>query len=151
MSALADIRTAIVATMNTVPDIGLVHRYERYAKLQNKFRTLYVTGGEVRGWYVRRTATRETSPGRGRYVVVHDWLIRGFMALDDLAATEETFDALIEAARDAFRADETLGGVIAGTNVDNRAGAQVTESVPVMFAGVLCHSARLALTTRHFQ
>jgi hypothetical protein len=31
------------------------------------------------------------------------------------------------------------------------AGVQVPESGPVMFAGVLCHAARLTLATRHYK
>jgi len=74
------------------------------------------------------------------------------MSLDDADSTELTFDTLIESIRDAFRDDDSLGGLIFSTVIDNKsnqAGVQVDETAPVLFAGVLCHSARLSLTTRH--
>lgn len=157
MPTLMQIRTAIVATLNTVTNIGQVSSYERYAKqsadMLDFYRTPDTAGGadKILGWHVRRVATREISPDVGRYVVDHDWQARGFMSLADAEASELAFDALIEAVRDAFRADDTLGGVVDTMILDERAGVQVTESVPVMFAGVLCHSARLTFTTRHYQ
>lgn len=151
MPTVTQINAAIVALMNTVPDIGQVHGYERYARQLSEMLALYQTGDQVRGWHVRRAATREISPDVGRYVVDHDWQLRGFMSLSDADASERTFDALIETIRDAFRADDTLGGVVDTMITDERAGVQVQESTPVMFAGVLCHSVRLALTTRHYQ
>lgn len=147
---LSTVRAAVVATLEGVAGVGVVHDYERYGARLEELKALYVTGGQLRGWYVRRTAGRESGPGKGRYALVDDWLLRGFMALDDSAATEKTFDGLIEAIRDAFRADETLGGAVAGTNVDGRAGVQVTESIPVLFGGTLCHAARLSLSTRRY-
>lgn len=154
MSDLATIRAAIVAALGSVPNVGLVHSYERFAQHEKAFRDLYQSGGQLLGWNVRRRATRESSDALGRWTVTHEWRISGFMALNDAAATELEFDDLIEAARDVFRADETLGGVVATTVIgdgpDDPAGLQLLESGPVMFCGVLCHSARLALFTRHY-
>jgi hypothetical protein len=89
----------------------------------------------------------------GSYNVLNRWRISGFMSLEDSSASEIVFDNLVEAVCDAFRSDETLGGLIAGTVMDspNVAGIQVEDSGPVMFAGVLCHSARLVLYTWHIQ
>lgn len=146
------IRAAIAAKLATVPNIGRVHDYQRYDQAATGMQGLYLTtvdGAEqLRGWFVSRVATREDSPALGRYVAVHTWQIRGYLALADAAATEKTMDALIEALRDAFRADETLGGAVDSTVLDEGAGLQLDEHVPVMFAGVLCHMARLTLRTR---
>ena len=59
----------------------------------------------------------------------------------------DRLDRLIEAVRVAFRHDETLGGVVETTMSDGRAGPQLDDSGPAMFAGVLCHHARLTLST----
>ena len=150
MPTSKQIRDAIAATMNTVAGIGIVHTYERYAKETADFKTLFVTAGALKGWTIRRTVRREISPVRGRNNIENIWAIRGFMGFDDANASEEAFDALIEDVADAFRADETLGGLVASTVVDGLAGIQLDESAPVMFAGVLCHSARLRLGTRHY-
>lgn len=154
MSTPAEIRTAIVIKVLSVANVGRVHDYQRYdanlTGLQSLYRTSIAGREQIRGWFVTRTATAEDGPQRGRIVVTHTWQIRGYLSLDDSRATEKEFDALIEALAAAFRADETLGGVVATTAVDEGAGLQLEEHVPVMFAGVLCHMARLTLRTRHY-
>lgn len=128
-------------------DIGPVHSWERYAATNTGLLALYSTDGVLGGWYVRRVRTSESSPSLGRHVERIEWEIRGFLGLQDAVATELQFDAQIEAIRAAFRADETLGGVVASTVSDDAAGIQVEDSGPVMFAGVLAHAARLRLIT----
>lgn len=154
MPTVEQIRTAIADKIAAVADAGRVHAWQRYAPNNTEFRALYVAsiGGaeQLRGWHVRRVATQETSDALGRYVVTHRWEIRGYLGLDDAAQTERTFDTLIEALRDAFRTDETLGSLVASTVVDEGAGLQLDEHVPVMFAGTLAHMARLTLYTRHY-
>lgn len=145
-------RAAIVAQLNAIPDIGRVHDRERYVADMVGLKALYVAdiGGQqqLRGWYVRRVATPQTSRALGRYERTYAWHIRGFMALSDAEASELAFDALIEAICARFRADETLGGAVASTVIEGEAGIQVKESGPVLFAGVLCHAATLTLATR---
>lgn len=155
MPTVEQIRDAIVAKLSAVADIGKVHGFERYAVQAGEMKALYVATiagrDQLRGWFVRRLRTAETSDALGRYVVTHDWKIRGYMALEDSAASEKAFDGLIELIRDAFRSDENLGGLISSTVVEDAAGVQVEESAPVLFAGALCHSAGLRLVTRHYQ
>lgn len=154
---VATIRAAIKLQLESVANIGKVNDYQRYSKNNSELQAQYVAtisgSKQLRGWNIRRTKTRETGPDVvGPKVVTHTWDIRGYMALDDSAATEKTFDDLIEAIRDAFRDYETLGGAVQTTVIDGDvAGVQVIESVPVLFAGVLSHSARLQLMTRHYQ
>lgn len=150
---LAQIRDAIAAKMATVPNIGKVHKFERFAKGEKDFKVLYEHSGQIRGWNIRRITRSETSQGIGMSNVVNKWRISGFMSMADADASELVFDDLIEAVCEVFRADETLGGLIAGTWMENPnvAGIQVEDSGPVMFAGVLCHSARLILYTWHIQ
>lgn len=144
-------RAAIVAVMRAVPEIGVVHPYERYIKDTAGMRRLYtvqISGGDqLRGWFVRRLAARTTRNGTGRAVVQTSWHIRGFLALADADESEIVFDGLIDAARSAIYADPTLGGAVQNTFFDKEVGAQLQASGPVMFAGVLCHSADLVLTT----
>lgn len=148
------IRDAIVTKLDAIPSIGRVHGFERYAADFKALADLYVaTIGnkpQLRGWFVQRTGTSETSRALGRYEETISWRIRGFMALSDATQSEFSFDALLEAIRDAFRSDETLGGTVASTVTDEAAGIQIEESGPVMFAGVLCHAATLRLATRRY-
>lgn len=154
MPTFTEIRTAIVTEMQAVVGIGLVHDYERYAAREGDFRTLYLYdlgAGEkqIRGWYVRRRSTVQTREVMGSHEDVHQWLIRGFMAIDDAAASEKTFDDLIEAVRERFRVNNSLGGLISSIYSPEGKGVELAESQPVLFAGVLCHSARLHLSTYH--
>lgn len=147
MSDLPTIRAAIVAKLSGIPDIGVVHEYERFARAEKDFRDLYADGDRIRGWHIRRVATMEKSPAVGRWYTTHEWEIRGFIGLDDAGRSEIVFDGLIEAIRDAVRQDESLGIDGCITVDTDTAGIQLVDSGPVMFGGVLCHSARLTLRT----
>lgn len=152
------VRGALVGRLRTVPDVGVVHSYQRYAADLRSLAALYVSetagGLQLRGWYVSRVGTAETSAVPGAYAVTHDWVIRGYMALDDAGQSEIEFDRLVERIRDAFRGDDALGGLVGsvvfgGQNEDEQAGVQA-QLEPVMFAGVLCHAAHLTLRTRTY-
>lgn len=153
MNNLATVRDALGALFAGVPAIGQVHTRERYMPMESKFRALYLytpDGGvaQVRGWWLRRVATQERTLNLQRVLNVHTWQVRGYMALNDDTNTEHEFDALIEAMRDAVRADPTLGGVCMQNPADDADdGLQVVESGPVMFCGVLCHGALLEMKT----
>lgn len=153
-AVLAQHRAAIVALLASVPDIGIVHDRERYAANEAAFRDLYLyrsgtPEAQLRGWWVRRVATFEASPHVGRTLNVHTWSIRGYTAFRDGEATELVFDALIEQFRALVRTDPTLGGAceVGPLGENEPDGVQVTDAGPVMFAGVLCHSALLQLKT----
>lgn len=147
--SLEQIREAIAATIETVPAAGLVHRYERYTKNGADFRQMFVTeGGQLLGWTIRRVAAEETERDTLTSSEINRWRIQLVMGLDDEAESELAFDALIEAARDAFRGNEDLGGTVETTTVDGRVGLQLDDSGPISFAGVLCHAARLTLVSR---
>ncbi len=147
--SLDTIRSAIVAKLEAVSGIGLVHGYERYARKQSDFRAFYEDGDKVLGWFIRRRATRETEETNLRNTVVHTWDIRGYMSLQDAEATELAFDLLIESVRAAFRDDITIGGAVDTTVIDGKVGLQLEDSGPVMFSGILCHGARLSLMTEN--
>lgn len=155
MTTVADIRAAIKTTMQTVSNIGVVNDFERYSDQMSKLKLQYVANisgsDQLRGWHIRRIAKREVFVDTGRWSVHNRWRIRGFMAIDDDNETEKTFDDLVNALEDAFRADDTLGGEVLSC-IDpetSEAGLQLIDSKPVLFAGVLCHSAECGLHTQH--
>lgn len=141
------IRQAIVDTMTAVPDIGTVHRYQRYAVKQGDFKVLYVTGDILKGWFISRTTVREERIDSETVQQVATWRIEGFHQIDDETESEIIFDGYIDQIRAAFRTDPSLGGVIDTTEVNERFGIQVIDVGPAMFAGVLCHRCRLELRT----
>lgn len=153
MSTVAQILSAIVARHAAVPQVGKVHDYERYSQTESKFREFFVAdlgGGvrQLRGWWWRRTATRESSISTGTTLNVHTWECRGYMAVSDADASEKVFSQLVEDFRTVIRDDPTLGGVCEQNAVEGEEdGVQVTDMGPVMFCGVLCHCAVLQLKT----
>lgn len=151
MPTLAQIREAIAAKVAGVPNIGKVHEFERFAKGEKDFRVMYEHNGQIRGWNIRRISRSETSTALGLSNVINKWRISGFVSMSDADQSELAFEGLLEDLCAAFRADETLGGVVTGTVLENPnvAGLQIEDSGPVMFAGVLCHSARAILYTWH--
>lgn len=148
MSAAADIRAAIVAALEAVPNIGVVQNRERNGQLP-ALKSLYTSDGRLHGWFVRRLAVQEAARIQPRSVEFTTWRLQGFMAFDDEGASELLFDDVIEGIRDQFRSNDTLGGVVAQCSLpDGSAGGiQMPDAGPVMFAGVLCHAARLVLHT----
>ena len=152
-------RSALLAVLAAVPAVGLVHSRERFASSEAEFRKLYLYSpaqavdgfgleSHIRGWYLRRTATAEVN-ANGRILNEHRWLIRGYLAFKDAVESELIFDELVERIRSAVRVDTTLGlpGMLGGSTQEER-GVQLASAGPVMFAGLLCHSAMLELSTR---
>lgn len=162
MSTLADSRAALLALLRAVPAVGVVHSNERFASNETGFKSAYLFAHQgsgvdafdvephIRGWYLRRTGTSETTVN-GRIFNEHTWTIRGYLSFKDAISSELIFDELIERMRDAVRHSTTLGlpGLVGAKAFEER-GMQVESAGPVLFAGVLCHSAALQLKTRNW-
>jgi hypothetical protein len=151
------VRAAVKAKVAGVANVGTVHDYERFANTPSALIADYVnnaqTGNRINGWFVSRAAYREVFIDTGRWVRDDDWRVVGYMGLDDADATEKKISTLVDAIADAFRNDDTLGGVVGTCIIDTqgkKAGLQLDELGHVLFAGVLCHRARCSLTTRSF-
>ncbi len=145
------VRTAIVAQLQTVTGIGRVHAYQRYAANNKALADCYVQDGQLRGWFVRRLSVQEKTGTRNRNVEISRWLLRGYLAVSDEQQSELEFDGVIDGIRAAFRAEQPLAGAAVwtrATDANGQAGIALTESAPVLFAGVLCHAASCSLFTR---
>ena len=159
MPGTEQIRAAIGARLLAVPRIGIVHPYERYAAKEAAFAALYMwqppeagAAKELRGWMIRRVARREAEETHTSTQVTIDWQIKGYMAVRDALASEVEMDGLVDAVIASIKADLTLGGLLDGLLPPPRnVGAQLMESGPYMFAGVLCHGVRLDWTTAHIE
>lgn len=157
MTSPDPVRAAIVAIFESIPDIGKVNSFERYADRDADLQAAYQAsiGGtkQLRGWNVRRTSVRELSGPLGVSLEVAGWTITGYLAINDKLQSELVMDGLIEAARAAVRVNPTLNGTVTDTSdLSNgseakETGLQLTESDPVYFAGVLSHRVVLSLLT----
>lgn len=129
-----------------------VHAYQRLASDWGGFLKLFRTGeNKIHGWNVTRIGTDErlnTSCGSARY---HLFAFRGYMGVDDSAASELAFQQVIENICEAFRRDMDLAGA-ADPGYDDAyqdIGVVQVETVePRMFGSVLCHSAELRYRCR---
>lgn len=153
MATVAQIREAIRVKLAGLSGIGKVHDYERFAADETAFQALYydTASGRIKGWNFYREATPESDLNNGEVRRIHAWRITGVMGLDDADATGKLFDDLVDLIATAFRTDRTLGGLVLDVkDLDQEYGAsgiQVEAIEPVMFAGVLCHRAKLKLVT----
>ena len=146
----AAINIAILATITAVDAGGKAHGYARWSADWNAFLALFKSGSQIRGWSVSREATATRQATAGEVEKAHVFVIRGIMGLQDAAATETTFQALLDSLQDAFLADDRLGGACDTLSPDwgplaGAAGAQVSVVETRMFGSVLCHYAELRL------
>ncbi|WP_423458031.1 hypothetical protein [Ottowia sp. VDI28] len=161
-STLAASRQALLEVLRAVPAVGVVHDCEVYASEDKGFKAAYrytntdasadafAAEPHIRGWYIRRFATAEVN-ANARILNEHTWHVRGYMSLKSAIDSELIFDELIERMRDAARMHGTMGVSSAlGASTAQERGVQVINAGPVLFAGVLCHSAVLELKTRNW-
>ena len=146
MPSLITIRNAIITRFESVPGIGRIHGFERYTSRMDDLVKLYVENEVLNGGFIRRVETISRAPYQGRRVDQVRWQARLYRGLSDQHASEIDFDETIENLRDAWAVDEYLGGLVASTVVNNEL-MSLEDSGSVMFAGVLCHSARLRFWT----
>ncbi len=135
------VRAGIYGLVGAISDIGVVYDYERWAVDSARFIELFKTTiggiGQIRGVEITRgSAAEDETPERK-----HTYRLKCYMGLKDEDATEKTFNAIVEAICDAFRADQTIGGVAEGHDY-----IQVATIELRMFGSVLCHYAELTLT-----
>lgn len=142
----ATIRAAVLTAIQTVSNYGDAYDYVRWAVRKADFDSLFVNtiGGtvQVRFWMLTltgfdqvQTAMRRDAKGIHRQ---YAYRIDGYMTLDDSAATEKTFVALVEDVVEAMDQNATLN---LATTAYNNEPAQVATIDHVMYGGVLCHHA----------
>lgn len=147
------VRNAIVALIQSVPDIGIVHDRERYVASAAALKELYLIPGpapqKLRGWYVSRVS-EDRLPGRmGRKVEIRTrWRITGYVGLKDEDGSEYIANNLADAIAARFEVAQTIGGLVHSCSVpDGPIGIQIEVIRPVKFCDVLSHQIQLSLTT----
>lgn len=149
MSSSEQIRTAILAVLNTVESIGLMYDREKYSKNAKQLAEFYVQDGLLSGGFIRRRSLVKESPDTFTFIVKTNWEIELFRGFQESENSELAFDLMIDAIDEAFIADQTLGGVVDTTVTPDQAGIRLVTSQPAMFGGVLVHYAKLSLITEH--
>jgi hypothetical protein len=131
--------------LGTIPGIGLVHPYERLTVEPDLASGVFGDPQAIRAWTLTRdVAQHERNPGvetRGQDRLV----LRGFMSVDDMAASELVFQDLLEQVAALLRPVHTVG-------VFDRVGPLQIEEVAHSRVGQihLCHFAQCAWPVEAF-
>lgn len=149
------IQTAIIEKLKTVADIGHVFDHEPYYRQAQDLVAQYLRFGKIRGWSVVRDNLVETPATIGTLGVFQnsertDWRILGFWEITDGGQSAVEFNDKLDAIRTVFRDDRGLNIPGLTTVTLDRAGIEIIDTGLAQFAGAICHSAILGLTTeRH--
>ena len=133
---LAEIKEELSAASG----IGTVHDYERWCNNQADFETLYKSGSTINGWTITRSNSLQDWDAAQHVWRNYTFVVRGYYSLDDSAATEKTFQALIDSVMNGFdtkvtwEGTATLGGP-----------SQLMIQEHRMFFGHLCHYCEIEL------
>lgn len=136
----AILRAAIKDRLTSLgPIIGRVYDYERWIKEKSKLLALFQDpdSKKVFGWEITRTGFSFSKIGMRRYKFTHRYLIRGYYALEDAAATEKTVNALADQIALSFALDK----------IDGTQGEQMPEAkiATGFFGNLMCHVVEITL------
>ena len=139
----------IYAKLTAIAGIGIVHTYERQVVETSKFILLFKDAtGRICGWEITRGAASEHQ--RGAFFRHHQFVLKGYMGLQDATASSLAFQELCEEICNAFRAADpaTAGATWNYRNGDEQTAspAQIESINDRMFGGVLCHCAEISLS-----
>jgi hypothetical protein len=141
--SLDSIIQATATILGTVPNVGNVYSYRRWAADEATFKKLFTTGSQILVWTITREST-EISDEEESSHDFHAIVIRGWMGTKDEDATERTFQSLVESVRSAFQTNRTLfDGTSYNAEFSDRVRARKVDYVK--YGEYLCHYAELEL------
>jgi hypothetical protein len=144
----------IQTELESVTDVGVVHDYGRHTRDYSDYLDLFKTTiddvDQIRGWMISYRGFPEAAPlpefGHIPGLRDHEFIIDGFLRLDDSAASEKTFGTLVEAVCNELDGSATLhdGSTYPGAS---RAIAVIDLMI---FGDVLCHHVNIRqMVTEH--
>jgi len=143
----AAIKEQIKIIMEGVPGIGAVHTRWRYSRSRAEFRKLMSSGGKINGIMFHRQATPAERFDNPRMMRYHQFRFIYLYELDDAAASEDVFQALLDAVFAAFKSNYSLNGTAENCDplqiddVDTDWLDQEKEGIP----GTLVHRGEMSL------
>lgn len=143
-----DIVTDIKTHLSTIPVIGMIHTYDRQIVDPAKFIELfrYKPTAQILGWEMHRTAVPEIV--HGAHFRLHQFMLRGYMSVEDAKATSLKFQDLADQVCAKFRtAAPPPGSTWEYRNAAEplNSAAQIDIINDRMFGSVLCHCAEISL------
>lgn len=147
------IRTALNTLLSTIPNIGVIHEYERQTVDPTTFLSWFRSSDPIapddhyiQGWMISEEAIDDelldVGGTTGNNLITHRMVIKGYRSLEDSAASELTFLDLVESIQTKLRADvegNALNGVVLGTS----GPAQVRRIAYWVLGDILCHYAEI--------
>ena len=148
--SLSTIRSKIKTEIEEVitSSLGTVYDYKRYCNELSVYKDLFIRGNKINTWEIERESFSRTEHGGagGIEVPTHNFIVRGFYALDDSLASDKVFqDDYVEPICQKFMNNPKLDGVCDIINMP------VIGTITMKMLGVvLCHSVeiRLSITER---
>ena len=139
--ALADNIQAIQTILAGVTGVANVYGTVRNWQSDKQFRDgARTASGGVQFWFLTREATEAEDLGPRLTVRKHTIALHGYAGVNDAAASEQSFQGLIESVVAALGSDRKLG-----QSARHSGPAQVRAVDYRILNGVLCHHAELAL------
>ena len=139
--ALANNIQAIQTILAGVAGVANVYETVRNWQSDKQFRDGARTGsGGIQFWFLTREATEAEDLGPLLTVRRHTIALHGYAGVNDAAASEQSFQALVETVVAALGADRKLS-----QTARHSGPAQVRAVDFRILNGVLCHHAELAL------
>ncbi len=123
---------------------GVANVYDRVRNWQTEKQFLdgaRTAGGGVQCWFITREATTAEDRGARLTARRHTLAVHGYAGVEDAAASETSFQALVESAVAALGADRKLKGTARHSRP-----AQVRAVDFRILSNVLCHHAEIVLT-----
>ena len=149
--SLSTIRTEIKTILETISNVDNVHDYKRYTHSWADYKELFVENSKVNTWEIVRESFEsfvEASNNVNR--TRHNFVIRGFYAVQDETASEKIFQDIVEEIRVIFRDKPRLNdkAELVFFSPDN----PFTGAFSYDYLGaVLCHIAELRLTIQEYE
>ena len=151
------VRAAIKTVLDGVSNKGVVYDYERWSTSWDtyltRFKVTIDSTDQIRAWTIACASfTQERiefrTEGKAGILRTYQWIIRGYLSLDDSAATEKTAIALAEDVIEALDDADTIRPPTAGFY--DAQPAQLRTFELRMFGDVLCHYAEIGIIIQEF-
>lgn len=137
---LDTICSKLLALIKTLPDIGDVYDYFRWAESWSQFFSLFPAG---HGWMLTRVGVQDSQDfSTSCYLRTHTFHLIGFRPLNDATASDKTFQSHIDSICDVLRSNPTLDGAVLDTTLP-----EASISIRV-FGAVLCHYTEITFTCK---
>ena len=147
--SLADIKARLQTQMNTISGMGNV-----YTRLRNlhveKDQALLLKGGTLHVWMIDRTAAALTDQSVNQNFAEQRDLVClvGYLAVNDAAASSDTFDALIDTILQTINVDRRPPSLLGGEVLTAQPPQLRTKDLHMYGVGgaVLCHHAEITMS-----